>query len=104
MRKTLSLRRTCSTIIRRPEAVDFLVPGLIFFGQLLLRRITSLILWVNLEVLDDPRGNAEVDQRGDQPAHPGRGQGDHRAVLEEEMTAHLAGRPPGIGHGRNLSG
>jgi hypothetical protein len=39
--------------------------------------VVSRILWVKHGGRNGPRGAQEVDQGGDQPAHPGRGQGRH---------------------------
>jgi hypothetical protein len=40
-------------------------------------RVLSRILWVKHGGRNGPRGAQEVDQGGDGPAHPGRGQGRH---------------------------
>ena len=41
--------------------------------------IASRMLWVNPEVSSDEGGTSRINQRGDQSAHPGGREGDHRA-------------------------
>jgi 1-acyl-sn-glycerol-3-phosphate acyltransferase len=55
-------------------------------------RVVSRILWVKHGGRNGPRGAQEVDQGGDQPAHPGRGQGRHRAGVGRRDD-----RAPGCG-------
>lgn len=49
--------------------------------------VVSRILWVKHGGRNGPRGAQEVDQGGDQPAHPGRGQGRHRAGVGRPSCA-----------------
>jgi hypothetical protein len=56
------------------------------------QRVVSRILWVKHGGRNGPRGAQEVDQGGDQPAHPGRGQGRHRAGVGRRDD-----RAPGCG-------